>query len=586
MEPNQAPSLPVLFLRLLISSLIAAPMLWVSYTLNLGAAWYMFLTTGIFISLTSSNPMPGAERNPPWMAVFAACVATGFVFYVTLETPDRVVSLVAAVLTFGILYGLSYIYPREDAPTNLTMAAVSVGLTLLLSNVLAGVYLRAGEQANAAEPTSAPEVEPAIPSEDVPSVEEAPIEETETPAEESTPKPEPELTELPDEVVEPEPETEEAATDQPIPGWGYQEFIEDGGEVSWNYLTGFGPRANTLVRNYMVDANGEMVYDTTVRYNEYGMRGLAVPYEKPDDTYRILIIGDSFVEAIQADYEDTFPAVLQSQLNDAAVEQRFEVIAMGRTGWGTLHEYLFYHHKGHKFNADLVVLSFFINDVADNYPIFFYPGINNTNFEFVFTEESLQIVDTNQQPLPPNATRILYNALPSFLRNSALARLGARIGDPPIPVITPGTVLERVHPQYYIYVTEPEVEGYAEAWERTERGIQLLADEVQANGGQLVIMPIFLGSEQVANVSTWWPELVEGWQWDDTLPEQTLAEIADRTGADLALTRPVYEAYADEVDGQVYDLIYLPEDGHFNALGHQLTADVLFQYLVEAGVVE
>lgn len=564
-------------------------MLWVSYTLDLGAAWFMFLAAGVVISLATSNPIPVEDRNPSWLAVFAACVATGFVFYVILETPERTVSLIAALVTYAILYGLSFLYLRDDAPTNLTMAAVSVGITLLLSNILAGVYLRIGEQAPqipdepVAEVAAADQQE----SEDVEAIPEVTEESTAEPTEEPAPEP------APTQALEPEPiaEVEEAqdaepAADQPLPGWGYQEFIEDGGEVSWNYLTGFGPRVNTVVRNYMIDADGNYVYDTVVEYNEYGMRGPAVTYEKPDDVYRILIIGDSFVEAIQADYEDTFPAQLQSMLDAApTANQRFEVVAMGRTGWGTLHEYLYYHHEGYKFNADLVVLSFFINDPADNYPIFFYPGINNTNFEFIFADDTVQIVDTNQQPLPPNATRILYNALPGFLQNTGLARLAIRIGDPPIPVITPGTVLERVHPQYYIYVAEPAVEGYDEAWARTEAGIQLLADEVEAHGGQLVIMPIFLGQEQVQNVSNWWPELVEGWEWDAGLPDRTLAQIAERTGSDLALTRPVYEDYAEEVDGQVYNLIYLPEDGHFNPLGHELTAQALFGYLEDAGVV-
>lgn len=567
------PAPKALIIRALFSLLIAAPMLWIITTLELGVVWYLLLIAGIVISLLTSVLQTRLADNPLWLPALATICVVGVSAYVLIAVPWRVASLVMMLVTFGILFGLSYIYPRQDAGANIAMIVVGVLLAIVLSNVMAGVFLRGLEQAAQRPAEVAEPQEPDSVAE--PEVEEA----------EATEEPTPEPTQEPTEEIEVEEEADPIA-EQAQPGWGYQEFIEDGGEVSWNYLTGFGPRVNTVVRNYMVDAEGQFVYDTVVEYNEYGMRGPAVPYQKSDDVYRILIIGDSFVEAIQVDYEDTFPAQLQSMLTEEAESgQRFEVIAMGRTGWGTLHEYLYYHHEGHKFNADLVVLSFFINDVADNYPIFFYPGINNTNFEFVFADDTVQIVDTNQQPLPPNSTRILYNALPGFLQRTALARMIVRIGDPPIPVITPGTVLERVHPQYYIYVSEPEVEGYAEAWERTEAGIELLANEVEANGGQLVIMPIFLGSEQVQNVSNWWPELVEGWQWDDSLPEQQLADIAERTGADLAVTRTVYQAYADEVDGQVFTLLYLPEDGHFNPTGHALTAEALFNYLQEEGII-
>jgi hypothetical protein len=39
------------------------------------------------------------------------------------------------------------------------------------------------------------------------------------------------------------------------------------------------------------------------------------------------------------------------------------------------------------------------------------------------------------------------------------------------------------------------------------------------------------------------------------------------------------------VDGEVYNLLYLPEDGHFNALGHQLTYEAIYNWLVDTDVV-
>jgi hypothetical protein len=51
-------------------------------------------------------------------------------------------------------------------------------------------------------------------------------------------------------------------------------------------------------------------------------------------------------------------------------------------------------------------------------------------------------------------------------------------------------------------------------------------------------------------------------------------------------TRPYFEAYAAEARDEVYNLLYLPEDGHFNELGHQVTYEALYERMVEAGIVE
>jgi lysophospholipase L1-like esterase len=364
------------------------------------------------------------------------------------------------------------------------------------------------------------------------------------------------------------------------------DWLEDGGEPEYVDLTGSAPRINSVGHAYEYDENGDLVYDHIIEFNSQGSRGPEVSYAKPEDVYRILLIGDSFVEAVQVDYAQTFGALLQETLAAHNTDaRRYQVVSIGRTGWGTLQELLYYRHEGRRFQADLVILSFYINDVADNLPSVFYPDRNNTNYDFVFEDDDVRIIDTNQEPLPPNQARRVYNALPTFLQQSNTARLLIRLLDPPTPVLTPGGVLTRVHPQWYIYVTEPEPEGYAEAWQRTALGLRLLAADVAADGAQLAVMPIFVGAEMVQNVSGWFPELVEGWQWDDSLPETRLTEILADSPAALVQTRPAYEAYAAAQDGQVYNLLYLRGDGHFNSAGHAVTAQLLYDWLLESGIV-
>jgi lysophospholipase L1-like esterase len=457
------------------------------------------------------------------------------------------------------------------------LAGVGVVLAVLLANVAAGIILRGIEsgQRTAVIPAR-PKAEAAAEPEPAATVSPDP---TPPPLPTATPLPTPDPAQTPLPSPTPEPS-------RPIAGFGYLEWLVDNGEAEWTHLTAYGPRVNSVAHAYMIDVNGNTVYDNIVEYNGKGYRGPEVVYEKPEDVYRILIIGDSFVEAIQVEYEKTFQAQLQEALSaHDRPGRRYEVVAMGRTGWGTVHETVYYQVEGHKYQADLVILMFYINDVADNFPSFFYPNINNTNFDFVFEENGIRILDTNEEPLPPNSARLLYNALPSFLQQRSLARLLVRLGDPPLPIQTPGGVMTRVHPQFYIYVNDPPVEGYDEGWERTADSLEILSEMVGADGAELAVVPVFIGSEMVTNVSNWFPELTAGWQWDPELPEQRLEEILRDLPAELWPLRPYFESYAEAAGGEVYNLLYLPEDGHFNELGHQVTYEAIYGWLVEEGVV-
>lgn len=479
------------------------------------------------------------------------------------------------LLTVIVVALIGLLVRRPEDTANLALMAFGLLFAIVIANIGSGFVLRGLEAAAAAESAAildsltageeiAAELEPeATPKPTIP------LEPTATPDSIATP------------TVQPTPEPT-----RPIAGFGYLEWIEDNGEPDWVQHTGFGPRVNSTARAYMYDVNGNIVYDTALTYNGKGYRGPEASYDKPDNTYRILIIGDSFVESIQVPYEKTFQALLQDQLNEVGTsDKQYEVIAMGRTGWGTVHETAYYQIEGYKYSADLVILMFYVNDVADNFPRFFYPNINNTNFEFVFERDFIQILDTEKQPLPPNNGRKLYNALPAWIQNRNISQLYINMIDPAVPVMTPGGPMTRVHPQFYIYVSEPEIEGYPEAWDRTAEALRILAEGTAFNGSQLAVVPIFLGDDMVENISNWFPEETAGWEWNPAEPEERLDAILSRyPAAEMWPLRPYYEAYAG--DEEIFRQIYLPEDFHFNELGHVWTADALFGHLENEGIVE
>ena len=117
-------------------------------------------------------------------------------------------------------------------------------------------------------------------------------------------------------------------------------------------------------------ANSTFEYDgnsgrTVVAFNSKGLRSEEHVYEKVNDTYRILVLGDSYVEAADVSMEHTFVSNLEAQLRKAGC--RSELINSGVGGYGTDQELLFLRYEGWKYSPDLVLLMFTIdNDVHDN----------------------------------------------------------------------------------------------------------------------------------------------------------------------------------------------------------------------------
>jgi hypothetical protein len=115
--------------------------------------------------------------------------------------------------------------------------------------------------------------------------------------------------------------------------------------------------------------SGEFVtdeYRVQLRYNSRGLRGPEVAADKPVGTKRVIVLGDSFVEAYSVDEGERVSDVMETLLNEGLSEPVFEVIALGTAGYATDQEYLWLIQEGLAYDPDLVVLMFHPNDVWYN----------------------------------------------------------------------------------------------------------------------------------------------------------------------------------------------------------------------------
>lgn len=99
--------------------------------------------------------------------------------------------------------------------------------------------------------------------------------------------------------------------------------------------------------------------------NAEGMNDIDHEVEKPEGLYRIAVIGDSYVEAMQFPLEQAYFKVMERKLREAGYS--VEVLAFGVGGFGTLQEYYLLRDYALKYKPDLVILSFLTyNDIRNN----------------------------------------------------------------------------------------------------------------------------------------------------------------------------------------------------------------------------
>ena len=115
---------------------------------------------------------------------------------------------------------------------------------------------------------------------------------------------------------------------------------------------------------------------TYIKINSQGFRDREHTIEKPGDTIRIAVLGDSFAEAFQVPIEKTFWTVLQQQLHESAassdanaagLRRKIEVLNFGVSGFSTARELILLRQRVWQYSPDIVLLLVTTrNDVRDN----------------------------------------------------------------------------------------------------------------------------------------------------------------------------------------------------------------------------
>lgn len=101
-------------------------------------------------------------------------------------------------------------------------------------------------------------------------------------------------------------------------------------------------------------------YTWNITINSKGLRDYEYSYEKPNNTYRVVMLGDSMTSAHEVLVEDTFENVLERKLNNDA--GNYEVLNLGVKAYSIQQEFVTLEEEGFKYDPDMVILNFYVGN--------------------------------------------------------------------------------------------------------------------------------------------------------------------------------------------------------------------------------
>jgi hypothetical protein len=323
-------------------------------------------------------------------------------------------------------------------------------------------------------------------------------------------------------------------------------------------------------------------YSVEVAINSQGLRDPERPATPAPGTFRILALGDSFVEGYTVDLPLTVTQVLEKSLSTSGCP--VEVLNAGTAAYSTDQEYLFYLDQGVRYAPQVVLLFAYYNDILWNQGVNYFgspkPLLEKSGDQLVLSNDPVPAPYRGPTPPPPppppSAKKKMRSAAYDWVTSrlargaprtyNALARAGFWAplgGDEPDDQMR---VFKRSR--------QPIIEA---AWEKTDAILRALSAETAARGSRFAL--VYVPSRMEVSDRDW--ELtrlaydMDERAWDRGLVARRFGEIGASAGF------PVLDLTADlrGASRGVLGEPYFVYDGHWNATGHRVAGEAVHRFL-------
>ncbi len=322
-----------------------------------------------------------------------------------------------------------------------------------------------------------------------------------------------------------------------------------------------------------------------VSVNKDGLRDKNYTKEKPENTFRIAVIGDSFAEAIQVNAEDTFWSLMENKLPQCRKFQNenVEVINFGVGDYGTAQEYMTLKHHVSQYSPDLVVLAVFTgNDIINNSKTL---SPDDRFSPFLIKKEGKYVLDLSFKETETYQWRNSFTrkAIFSTINNSRILQL---LNETRVAIkknrqlLGAETESQSQDILQYLDFT-PELykntdPNWKEAWNITEELIKLIQQETKSINSDLLVVTL-------SNPAQVYPDAAYREQYfeqaevkDPFYPDKRIINLGKQQGFEVLSLAPLFESYADENNTFLHGFENtVVGSGHWNESGHQLAGEII-----------
>ncbi|MFH1868407.1 MAG: SGNH/GDSL hydrolase family protein [Candidatus Omnitrophota bacterium] len=292
-----------------------------------------------------------------------------------------------------------------------------------------------------------------------------------------------------------------------------------------------------------------------------------IPMVKEENTFRILVLGDSFVLGVGVSDDETLCYLLERDLNDSLKKgKRYEVINAGVGSYVPLLEYLYFKTDGIKFDPDMVILFFDMGDLWQ-------------------TQEYLRkaIMDKDGNVVRVVHKISVWNDIYAFIRARFYFLshfIGKAEGVIKRELNKGGPGLWGVNTSLLEFTLNTDQSRWDKEWQRIYADIGLVKDFCEERGIEFaaVIYP--------------WGHQVNGREWADgrqacgiplgyTAPPDLSYMLEEKLqNMDISVLNlfPAFRNYKGE------DMLYYRKDLHWTRCGHRFAAEQLFNFIKDSRI--
>lgn len=301
-------------------------------------------------------------------------------------------------------------------------------------------------------------------------------------------------------------------------------------------------------------------YFTQIESNSEGFRDINHNLQKSDGVYRIIFLGDSFVQNFQVPLNKTFFKIVEKNLTK---DKRVEIMAIGLGNTGSAQQLVALQKFGLKYKPDLVVQLFFTgNDIKNN-----SPKLNNNPYlpyYIINSAGNLELVVPKPQFKKPT----------DFIKNVRLVELFLAFRQK----VQETLVFKNFPLDYHVY-DKTYSEDFENAWQLTEK-IILKTKQVSEKSGAQYLLVSLANNEQV-NHKLWskilkrYPK-INSQNLDLEKPDKLLSKFCQGNHLDCTFMLPYFKKYESNNSGV---LTHYKLDGHWTPAGTNLAALFLIKEL-------